>query len=273
VTQDDGTGIGIKGALAMTADVTVEVVLLLLMAPFVGSFLGSVVLRLPQGRSFLLGRSSCPQCAHVLAARDLVPIASWLTQRAHCRYCGGEIALFYPAIEIGALVVAAWSLMVVPGWMAPGACAFGWMLLALAIIDQRHFLLPDVIVVPLAALGLAVTWLIDPALVPGHLIGLLAGCLGMLAINRTYRMLRGHDGLGDGDAKLLGAIGAWVGWQGLPTVLVYAAVAGLLVSLIRDRHRRDLRLETAVPFGPGLCVGAWLVWLYGPLELIQGLGP
>lgn len=265
-------GIGIEGALEMTAGVTLEAVVLLLIAPFVGSFLGSVVVRLPEGRSLVLGRSACPRCAHVLAARDLVPIASWLMQGAHCRYCGGRIALFYPAIEIGALVVAIWSLMVLPGWMAAAACTFGWMLLALAIIDQRHFLLPDAIVVPLAALGLVVTWHVEPALVPAHLIGLLAGYLGTEAIKRTYRSLRGREGLGHGDAKLLGAIGAWVGWQGLPTVLLYAALAGLLVNFVADWHRRDLRFETAIPFGPALCVGAWLVWLYGPLEPIQPLG-
>lgn len=266
-------GIGFAGVPGMTAEGTVGTALLLLIAPFVGSFLGSVALRLPEGRSVLVGRSTCPQCCHVLTPRDLVPVVSWLLQKARCRYCAGRIALFYPAVEIGALAVAVWSLVTLPGWLAAGTCALGWSLLVLAIIDQHRFLLPDVIVLPLAVLGLAATWLIDPALLSSHIIGLIGGYVALEAVNYTYRAVRGREGLGHGDSKLLGAIGAWVGWQGLPTVIVYAALAGLLVSLVAHRYRHDLRLETTLPFGPALCLGGWLVWLYGPLEVAEGLHP
>ena len=260
----------IESRLKMLSGTTVDTALLLVIAPFVGSFIGVVIVRLPEGRSVIVGRSACPQCSHVLAAIDLVPIASWLVRRARCRYCGGRIAPLYPAIELAALVIAGWSLAALPGWLAIASCAFGWILLALAVIDRRDFLLPDPLVLLLAMLGLFVTWLVDPDRLSAHLAGLLVGYLSFEAVNEIYRRLRRRDGLGHGDAKLLGAIGGWVGWEGLATVVVYATVAGLLESFVRNRWS-DLRLETRIPFGPALCLGAWLVWLYGPLQ-VAGAG-
>lgn len=240
-------------------------VFLLAAAPFIGSFLGVVVERLPEGRSVIVGRSACPRCTHALGPIDLIPIISWVVQKARCRYCGGRIDSLYPVIELAALAVAIWSLATVPGWLAVASCAFGWTLLALAIIDHREFLLPDPLVLLLAALGLSVFALAEPQRLPAHGLGLVAGYLGFAMVNAAYRRLRRRDGLGHGDAKLFGAIGAWVGWEGLPTVLLYAAAAGLLESFARHRGK-DLRLEARIPFGPALCAGAWLVWLYGPLQ-------
>lgn len=240
---------------------------LLLVAPFAGSFVGVLITRLPSGQPVLVGRSICPLCGHVLSARDLVPIVAWLLQGAKCRYCAARIGAFYPAIEIGALFVALWAVLVMPGWLAWATGVFGWLLLSLALIDDRHRLLPDPLVLLLAVVGLGVAWISSPDQVWAHVIGLLLGFLAFQTVRVTYRWLRGRDGLGSGDAKLLGAIGAWVSWEGLATVMLYAAVTGLLGTLIRRGSRTDVRLETSLAFGPYLCLGAWLVWLYGPLEL------
>jgi leader peptidase (prepilin peptidase)/N-methyltransferase len=240
-------------------------VLLLLAAPFIGSFLGVLVKRLPVGRPVAIGRSACDHCRRTLGWRDLIPLVSWVSTRGRCRHCGQAIALFYPAVELAALGVALWALLVLPGWIAWAGAGFGWVLLTLAWIDQEHFLLPDVVTLPLAVAGVAVAWVIDPATILDHVIGAAAGVVLFAGLAWAYRALRRRDGLGGGDAKLLGALGAWVGWQGLPTVVLYAAVSGLALALILAARGRRIELGHRLPFGPHLCLGGWLVWLHGPV--------
>lgn len=240
-------------------------ILLLLAAPFVGSFLGVLIKRLPAERPVALARSACDHCGRTLGWRDLVPVVSWVSTRGHCRHCRQPIGLFYPAVELAALGIALWALLVLPGWIAWAGAALGWALLTLAWIDHEHFLLPDVITVPVALAGLAVAWFIDPATILDHVIGAVAGFGLFMAIAWLYRVLRRRDGLGGGDAKLLGALGAWVGWQGLPSTVLYAAVSGLALALILAARGQRIELGGRLPFGPHLCLGGWLVWLYGPL--------
>lgn len=235
-------------------------------APLVGSFLGLVVERLPAGRPIFVGRSRCDHCQAVLGPRDLVPLASWLASGGRCRYCGASLGWFLPGIEVAALGVGVWALLVVPGWLVWPTAGLGWALLALACIDQRSYLLPDAITLPLAVAGIAVAWLIDPAIVLDHLIGAAAGFLALTVLAHLYSLIRRRAGLGGGDAKLFAALGAWVGWEGLPTVILYAAVSGLLWALAQQLRGKPLRLSRRLPFGPHLCLAGWLVWLYGPLS-------
>lgn len=238
---------------------------LLLVAPAVGSFLGTVAIRLPAGRPLVRGRSACPHCGCVLGWRDLVPVMSWLLSRGRCRACGGPVAWAYPAIELGALAVATWSLAVVPGWLAWATCALGWTLLVLAAIDVRHLLLPDELTLPLIPAGLAVAWAVAPERLADHVIGAVAGFLFVALVGLAYRKLRHREGIGLGDAKLLAAAGAWLSWAGLPSVLLLAAAAALLGHLVWARAaRRDLA-DRQLPFGPYLAGSLWLVWLYGPV--------
>ncbi|MFQ5466881.1 MAG: prepilin peptidase [Kiloniellaceae bacterium] len=242
-------------------------VYLLVVAPFVGSFLGVVAQRLPVGRSIARPRSSCPACGHRLAARDLVPILSWVVNRAACRFCGAPVSWFYPAIELAALGIAVWSLAVVPGWLAWATSALGWALLTLAAIDARHLILPDEITLPLAPAGLAVAWAVDPARLGDHAIGTLAGFAFVALVRWAYGRLRGREGIGLGDAKLFAAAGAWVGWQGLPSVLLLAAGAALATHLVAAAlTRRSLR-GRELSFGPFIAAGLWLVWLYGSITI------
>jgi len=250
---------------------SIESLSLIAASPFIGSFLGVAIDRLPAGRPIVMGRSRCDACGHVLSARDLVPVLSWVAAKGRCRHCSHGIGWFPLAIEIAAVAVALWSVAVPPGWLALAGAGLGWTLLALAWIDARNLLLPDVLTLSLAATGLVVAGLIHPALIIDHLIGAAAGFAAFAGIAALYRRMRRRDGLGLGDAKLLGALGAWTGWQGLPTVVLYAAAAALLGALARSlvrpgRHTR-LRARLRLPFGPFLCLAGWLVWLYGPLSL------
>ena len=251
----------------MTVLTEIHWLLLLLAAPFVGSFLGLLIVRLPAGEPVMAGRSRCPACGRTLAVRDLVPILNWLSHRGRCRQCGAAISQLYPAVELAALAIAVWSLAVLPGWLAWAGAAFGWMLLTLAVIDARHFLLPDALTLPLAPAGLAVAWFVYPGALADHAIGGLAATAGLALIAWLYRRLRNRDGLGWGDVKLFGALGCWTAWQGLPTILLYAALAGLLWVVALRLTGRHLTATTHLPFGPFLCWAGWLVWLYGPVML------
>ncbi len=236
----------------------------------VGSFLGVLVLRLPDGRPVAVGRSACPHCDRPLGPRDLVPLLSWLWARGRCRYCREAIGWFYPAIELAALGVALWAAAVIgSGWLFWVSCGLGWTLLALAAIDHREFILPDALTLPLIPAGLAVAWLIDPATLPHHLLGAALGFGVFAVVAWLYARLRGRDGLGLGDAKLLAAAGAWVSWIGLPGVVLLAGASALAVVLAAAVVRGGAlpAPERQLPFGPYLALATWFVWLHGPVVI------
>jgi leader peptidase (prepilin peptidase) / N-methyltransferase len=235
-------------------------------APLVGSFIGVLIERLPAGRPVVLARSACDACGRELGPLDLLPIVTWLSRRGRCGCGKARLSPFYPAIELAALAVALWATFVVPGWIALASAALGWTLLALAVIDQRHEILPDVLTLPLIPAGLLVAWTIDPGGVTDHVIGAAAGFLAFAAIAWVYHRLRGREGLGMGDAKLLAAAGAWLGWQGLPSVVVIGAVSALALALARAAAGVKLSPVMRISFGPYLALGLWLVWLHGPLS-------
>jgi leader peptidase (prepilin peptidase) / N-methyltransferase len=236
-------------------------------APFIGSFLGVVVTRARAPHSILMGRSACDRCGHRLGAADLVPLASWLALRGRCRYCRESIGAFYPLIELAALGVALWSAWLATDWLLWPSCVLGWLLLALAAIDWRCFLLPDFLTLPLMVGGLLLWGEAEPASLAAHIVGAALGFGFVLAIRRAYWLLRRREGIGLGDAKLLAAAGAWVSWEGLPSVLLVASVAALASTLLRCKRGGSISLVDRVPFGAFLCLGTWLVWLYGPLGL------
>lgn len=238
----------------------------LLVAPFIGSFLGLLVARLPAGQDVVWGRSACDACRHALHPFELIPIASWLALRGKCRHCGESVTPLYPTIELAALGIAIWAVLITKGWILWASCALGWLLLALAVIDARTGLLPDILTLPLLSLGLAAAAFGDVSQFPRHLLGAIAGFASFGAISWVYRRWRGRAGLGFGDVKLLAAGGAWVAWQGLPSVVFIAAFSSLAAALFIGLGGKGLTLEQKLSFGPGLCLGIWLVWLYGPLR-------
>jgi leader peptidase (prepilin peptidase) / N-methyltransferase len=233
-------------------------------SPFIGSFLGVLVLRLPEGRPVVAGRSACDACGHVLGPLDMVPLASFAALGGRCRHCQARIDPIHALVEIGALAIVLWAATVTAGWILVASCLFGWTLLALALADIRTGLLPDALTLPLLLTGLIAAYLLTPADILDHLIGAAAGFIAFALLATLYRLLRGRDGLGLGDAKLLGAMGAWVSWQGLPTIILYASIAGLGMALWLF-WRQQLTATSRIAFGAPLALAGWLVWLYGPL--------
>ena len=236
-----------------------------LFAPFIGSFMGVLIRRLPAGEPVLWGRSICPHCRHRLTARDLVPIVSWTLGKGRCRHCEAKLGWQYPAVELAALAIAIWSAMVLSGWLVAATALYGWMLLTLAWVDQRHGYIPDVLSLPLVPLGLAAAWFAVPERWLDHLIGTVAGFAALFLVRELYQRVRGRTGLGFGDVKLMAGLGAWVAWQGLASVVLIAAVSGLATAVATHRMGRPFDLAERLAFGPHLALGGWLVWLYGPL--------
>jgi leader peptidase (prepilin peptidase) / N-methyltransferase len=233
----------------------------LLVSPFVGSFLGVLILRLPAGTPIAFARSACPHCHTRLGVLDLVPLASFLFLRGRCRYCRSLIGMFHIAVELAALAVALWALMAdTQIWPT---CLVGWTLLALAWIDLTEFLLPDVLTLPLLIAGLLWTEIINPNALLDHCIATTVGYLAFAGIAWAYRHLRGRDGLGGGDAKLIAAAGAWCGLAVLPLIILGSAVIGLLAALGLALMGRTVTSTTRIPFGPCIALAFWLIWLHG----------
>ncbi len=244
----------------------------IVLGPVAGSFLGLISLRLPEDKTVVAGRSACGSCGRTLSPVDLVPILSFLVLRGRCRTCGGAIPRRYLMMELGCLALGVWSAFAFDGPMALVSAVFGWWLLILAVIDGEHFWLPDRLTLPLGAAGLiqAVAFSLvgqTPFTWVDNLIGAAAGFTALWLVALGYKRLRGREGLGGGDPILLGSIGAWVGWQGLPSVVVWAGLAGLSVVSATALLRQSVTAEMKLPFGVFLAVGAWFVWIFGPLGL------
>ena len=234
----------------------------LLAAPFAGSFLFVLVRRLPAGRPALWSRSQCESCGHRLGPLELLPIASFLAQRGRCRACGARIDLAHLAAELIALLIAAAVVATgSEGLELWGGCALGWTLLALAWIDWEEGYLPDALTLPLTVAGLVfASWLV-PWTLTDRAVGAIAGYLGFRLLAALYRALRKREGLGQGDAKLLAASGAWLGWQALGNVVLLAALLGLGFAFVARARGQSLSATTAVPFGPALAVATFVLWL------------
>jgi leader peptidase (prepilin peptidase)/N-methyltransferase len=245
----------------MTASITVPVLLALLGA-IVGSFVATLVVRWPEGRSVLLGRSACDGCGRTLSARDLVPLLSALALRGCCRTCGARIDPAHWRVELACALVGLSAGLFGAGLLqAVAGAVFGWLLVALAALDWRAFWLPDRLTALLALTGVAAGVAGLAPDLPDRLIGGAAGFTSLWMIARGYRLLRGRDGMGGGDPKLFGAIGLWIGWRLLPSVLLLAGLLGLGIALFHRLTGRPVARDDALPLGTLLAAAAYPAWL------------
>lgn len=235
--------------------------------------MGVLIARLPEGRPIVWARSICEQCGERLGPRDLIPLLSYALTLGRCRHCWTRIGLFPLAVELAALGVAVWAVLAVSDAEIWWTCAFGWTLLTLAWIDVRAMILPDVLTLPLALGGLIAAAALEPNALPDHIVAAMTGYGALAGFAFIYRRLRHRDGLGMGDAKLLGAIGAWSGLASLPLTVFLAACIGLMFAGGAALAGRRLTATTALPFGPCLALAAWLFWLHGAMltEWFAGL--
>ncbi len=227
----------------------------------VGSFLATLVLRWPQGRD-LGGRSGCDNCGAALRWTDLVPLVSFIVKRGRCSACGAAIDPTHPVIELLCALVGGVALSVGPDLAGMAAALIGWLLVALATLDFRHFWLPDRLTGAVAVVAVASGALGALPPLTDRLIGGVAGFAALTAIAWTYRKLRHREGLGGGDPKLFGAIGLWLGWEALPFVLLGASGVGLLAVALMVLRGKSVGATTQVPFGTLLAIAAFPVWVF-----------
>ena len=259
----------------------------------IGSFLNVVIHRLPlvlerqwraqaadlEGRpaaaeaepyNLIRPRSRCPACQAPIKASHNVPVLSWLLLRGRCASCRAPISVRYPVIELAtgiAFAAVAWRF----GFGAPAllACLFTAYLVALTGIDIDRQLLPDILTLPLLWIGLlASLWsatgdVPPPAALRDAVLGAAGGYGFLWLVFHLFRLATGKEGMGYGDFKLFAAIGAWLGWQLLPLVLLLAAGVGAVVGLAMMAASR-LGRGVPIPFGPYLAGAAWIAMLWGP---------
>lgn len=226
-----------------------------------GSFIATIVVRWPEGRSVLHGRSACDACGVTLRPRDLVPLVSALLSRGRCRHCDAAIDPRHWQVELMAVLIGVAAGLVAPGPLALAGAVFGWLLLTLGALDVVAFWLPDVLTLTLAVGGVVTGALGVPPLPTDRLIGGGVGVFALWAVGAGYKALRGRTGLGGGDPKLLGAIGLWLGWRMLPTVVLFAALAGLGMAVLGALRGRRTTLVDRMPFGALLAIAAYPAWL------------
>jgi len=232
-----------------------------LLGALVGSFLATLLVRWPAGRSALAGRSRCDTCDKPLRPFELVPILSYLLAHGRCRRCGAAIAPEHLAIEVAATLLGAVALFALGGPAGPVTAVFGWWLLLLAALDVEHHWLPDRLTLPLIPAGWLAAWIgVGPAL-QDRMIGAAAGFAALWGIAAAYRALRGREGLGGGDPKLLAAIGAWLGWQALPFVLLGAGLLGLAAVALAVARGRQVAATDRLPLGTLMAIAGWPLWL------------
>ena len=251
----------------------------------VGSFLNVVIHRIPKmmqresdnyvaqesGKepphtdryNLMVPRSSCPHCGHVITALENIPVISWMALRGKCRKCKAPISARYPAVELltGILAgVLVWTFG--SGLAGLATLLFLFLLVAMTFIDIDTQLLPDDLTYPLLWAGLLVN--LHGTFVPlqDAVVGAAAGYLVLWSVYWLFKLVTGKEGMGYGDFKLLAALGAWLGWQMLPTIILLSSVVGAIVGIsliVFAKRGRD----KPIPFGPYLAAAGLIALLYG----------
>jgi leader peptidase (prepilin peptidase)/N-methyltransferase len=259
----------------------------------VGSFLNVVIHRLPRMMDFdeanyiaevrgeplphparynlMAPRSACPHCGHQIAAWENIPIVSYLFLRGRCSACKAPISIRYPLVEAVTGVLSALAMWHFgPTVQALAAIVMIWALIAAFMIDADTQLLPDQITLPLLWLGLLLNlqgWFVP---LQDAVIGAAAGYLSLWSVYWLYKLIRGREGMGYGDFKLMGALGAWFGWQALPALILMSSIVGAVLGgamLLLQRKGS----ETTFPFGPYIAGAGLIILFFGPDVLPLGL--
>lgn len=213
--------------------------------------------------NLVLPDSHCPQCDKKITALENIPLISYTVLRGKCSACGCKIPIRYPLIELltGMLVMITGTHFGL-GWPALFAILLTCSLVAMTVIDLDHMLLPDSMTMPLIWLGLLLN--IQGMFVPLHdaVIGAVAGYLSLWSVYWLFKLLTGKEGMGFGDFKLLAALGAWMGWQSLPLIILLSSLVGAIYGLTAIALKMLAR-EKPIPFGPYLAMAGWIALLWG----------
>ena len=252
----------------------------------IGSFLNVVILRIPplleydwrcQCRELLelekndeerppgiiISRSRCPKCGHSIKAHENIPLLSYLLLRSKCSACKATIPFRYPLIEFVTAVLFVFTIWHFgPNLQGLTALFLTALLIAMAGIDIDHQLLPDNMTIPLMWAGILISFWSVHADLSSSVIGAITGYLILWSVYHVFRLLTGKEGMGYGDFKLLAALGAWMGWQMLPLIVLLSSVVGAVVGLIL-MGTGQLKKGKPMPFGPFIAAAGWIALIWG----------
>ncbi|TVV42601.1 A24 family peptidase [Thalassolituus sp. C2-1] len=207
--------------------------------------------------------SHCPKCQAPVKAWQNIPLLSWVLLRGKCAGCGAPIGLRYPAVEIATAILSTALLLVYPwGWQLAAMLVFTWLLISMSVIDIDHQILPDTMTLSLLWLGLLVNSQGLFTDLESAVYGAAAGYLALWSVFWIFKLVTGKEGMGYGDFKLLAALGAWLGVQSLPLIILLSSVVGAVVGIAgiiilgRDKN-------VPIPFGPYLAAAGWIAALWG----------
>ncbi|HBM7658082.1 TPA: prepilin peptidase [Enterobacter cloacae subsp. cloacae] len=244
--------------------------LFLIIGLLAGSTMGMVTWRLPimivqqpnadeafSRFNLWLPASHCCHCRIPLMWHDNIPLFSWLRLKGKCRHCGQSVSWRYPLLEASCALMAPLCYALHPNnlMLVSGLLLYFWFALALSVIDLQHFLLPDKLTLPLLWLGLLFNLMTGVVPCKDAILGAVAGYLTLWLLYWIVWLIWRKEGLGYGDFKLLAAMGAWTGWQNLPTILYIASIAGVFGGLAWWMKKRQF--TGALPFGPALALSGW----------------
>ena len=275
-------------SLSYLADnLTLLLVLSFLLGSFFGSFLNVVIYRVPlmldrqwksdcqelleikdpsqkvQKLNLCSPRSHCPICNHQVKAIENIPILSYLFLKGKCSNCEAKISAQYPFIE---LVTALLTAMVVWkfgfSYQSLGAIILTWCLIALSGIDIKTQLLPDNMTLPLLWLGIIFNFFSTYTDIESIVLGAVFGYLSLWIVFQLFKLVTGKEGMGYGDFKLLAALGAWLGWQSLPVIILLSSAVGALIGITMIVTKLQERSQP-IPFGPYLAIAGWITMMYG----------
>ncbi len=225
----------------------------------------------PAGRfNLVFPRSHCTSCGALITAMQNVPVLSYLILRGNCGSCGSSISRRYPIVEaLTAMLTATVAWRFGFGWEAAAAILLTWALIAISVIDIDHQIIPDSISLPFVWIGLMLS-LFHPMAgaevlfidAKTAIVGALAGYLSLWSVYQLFRLMTGKEGMGYGDFKLLAVLGAWLGWQMLPLIILLSAVVGAAIGIAMIVVRRRDR-NIPIPFGPYLAAAGWIAMLWG----------
>ena len=215
------------------------------------------------GFNLLKPASHCPQCSHKISALENIPVLSYLMLKGKCSNCGTSISIRYPAIEFLTGVMS----FIVTMYFGYGPqliplLILTWSLIALSFIDIDHQLLPDDITLPIMWLGILCNMFALYTDIYASIAGAMLGYMSLWSIYILFKLVTGKEGMGHGDFKLLALLGAWMGWQSLPMIVILSSVCGAIVGSSMILFRGHDR-QTAIPFGPYLAMAGWIALIWG----------